>query len=116
MIKSAASAHYWIGVEAMINNKDVIKKLKEIYEPCMPLIDIVEMGLIYEVNVEGNDVGVVMTFTTPHCPAGFRMVKTVEDKIKELEGVGRVDVKLTFDPPWTKERLSEENRKKLGFM
>ncbi len=116
MIKNATLTDYLIGAAVMINKESVIEKLKEIYEPCMPLIDIVEMGLIYEVNVEGNNVGVVMTFTTPHCPAGFRMVKMVEDKIKELKGVGSVDVKLTFDPPWTKERLNEENRKKLGFI
>ncbi len=102
--------------EQMINKETVIDKLKEIYEPCMPIIDIVEMGLIYEINIEENNVHIVMTFTTPHCPAGLRMVGMVKEKLKELKKVGDVEVELTFNPPWTKERLSEENRKKLGFI
>ena len=100
----------------MISKNVVVDKLKEIYEPCMPIIDIVEMGLIYDIDIENNDVKIVMTFSTPHCPAGFRMVKTVEEKLKEIDKIGNVQVELTFDPPWSKDRLSEENRVKLGFI
>ncbi len=100
----------------MIDKNDVINKLKEIYEPCMPIIDIVEMGLIYDIKTDNNNVHIVMTFSTPHCPAGFRMVKMVEEKVKELKSVGTVEVELTFEPPWTKDRLSKENKKKLGFI
>ncbi len=82
----------------------------------MPIINIVEMGLIYEVKTENNNVYILITFSTPNCPAKFKMVKMVEDKVKKIEGVGRVEIELTFDPPWSKDMLSEENRIKLGFI
>ncbi len=110
------SINYSHGALTMIDKSSVIKKLKEIYEPCMPVIDIVEMGLIYDIKIKKNSVYILMTFSTPHCPAGFRMIKMVEDKVKTLNGVEEVHVELTFNPPWTKDRLSENNRKKLGFI
>lgn len=100
----------------MISKDTVFEKLKEIYEPCMPVINIVEMGLIYSVETENNNVSILMTFSTPNCPAKFKMVKMVEEKVKEIEGVGEVKIEMTFDPPWSKDMLSEENRKKLGFI
>ncbi len=100
----------------MINKKTVIKKLREIEEPCMPIIDIVDMGLIYDIKINSSSVYILMTFTTLHCPAGIKMVEAVKNKIKEIDGVEKVDVELTFDPPWTKDRLSRENQAKLGYL
>ena len=101
----------------MVVTKDkVLEKLKEIEEPCMPLVNIVDMGLIYDVMVDDGNVKVVMTFTTKLCPVGFRLAQLVKEKIEELDGVKSVGVELTFDPPWTPDRLSEENRRRLGFI
>jgi len=103
-------------VQKMIDKDTVLNKLSEIYEPCAPIINIVEMGLIYDVKIDDNNVNILMTFSTPHCPAGLKMVKMVKDKLKEIEGIGKIEVELTFNPPWSPDRLSEENRKKLGFI
>ncbi len=100
----------------MVTKDEVLEKLKEIEEPCMPLVNIVDMGLIYDVAVDNGNVKVVMTFTTKLCPVGFRLTQLVKEKIEELEGVKNVEVELTFDPPWTPDRLSEENRRRLGFV
>ncbi len=100
----------------MVTKDEVLKKLKEIEEPCMPLVDIVDMGLIYDVKVENGNVNIVMTFTSKFCPVSFKLTNLVKNKIEELDGVKSVEVELTFNPPWTPNRLSEENRKKLGFV
>ncbi len=100
----------------MVSKDIVLKKLKEIQEPCLPIIDIVDMGLIYDIKIDGDSVYLLMTFTTPLCPAGVRLVESVKNKIKEIDGVDNVDVELTFDPPWTKDRLSKENQIKLGYL
>ncbi len=99
----------------MVTKERVLEKLKEIEEPCMPLVDIVDMGLIYDVKIEGGNVRIIMTFTSKFCPVSFKLTNLVKNKIKELDGVDSVEVELTFNPPWTPDRLSEENRKKLGF-
>ncbi len=100
----------------MVSREKILEKLKEIEEPCMPLVDIVDMGLIYDVKVENSNVNVVMTFTSKFCPVSFKLTNLVKNKIEELDGVESVEVELTFNPPWTPNRLSEENRKKLGFV
>ncbi len=100
----------------MVTKERVLEKLKEIEEPCMPLVDIVDMGLIYDVKIEGGNVRIIMTFTSKFCPVSFKLTNLVKNKIKELDGVDSVEVELTFNPPWTPDRLSEENRKKLGFV
>ncbi len=99
----------------MVTKKEILEKLKELEEPCMPLVNIVDMGLIYDVEVIDDCAKVLMTFTSKLCPASFRLTKKVEEKVKEL-GFEQVNVELTFDPPWTPDRLSEENRRKLGFI
>ncbi len=100
----------------MVTKERVLEKLKEIEEPCMPLVDIVDMGLIYDVKIEGGNVRIIMTFTSKFCPVSFKLTNLVKNKIKELDSVDSVEVELTFNPPWTPDRLSEENRKKLGFV
>ena len=100
----------------MLTKERVLDKLKEIEEPCMPLVNIVDMGLIYDVRIEDGNVEVIMTFTSKLCPVGFRLTQLVKNKIEKLDGVKSANVELTFNPPWTPNKLSEENRKKLGFI
>ncbi len=89
--------------------------LKTCYDPEIP-VNIVELGLIYEVKVsDGNDVHVLMTLTSPACPVAESLPPEIESKIKQLPDVNSAKVEVTFDPPWDKEMMSEEAKLELGF-
>lgn len=90
--------------------------LRTVYDPEIP-VNIFELGLVYEIRIgDNNRVGITMTLTAPGCPVAGDIIREVDEKVKEIEGVSDVDVTLTFDPPWTKEMMSEEARLELGFM
>lgn len=98
-----------------IKNK-VIEVLRTIYDPEIP-VDIYELGLIYEVNVDlENQVEIIMTLTSPACPVAGTLPAEVEQKVQEIEGVKSAKVELTFDPPWSKDLMSEVAQLELGFM
>ncbi|MBO8161590.1 MAG: metal-sulfur cluster assembly factor [Thermosipho sp. (in: Bacteria)] len=96
--------------------KEVIwNKLKEVIDFEIGL-DVVSLGLVYDVQVdENNNVYVLMTMTTPMCPLAGMILQEAEAKIKEVEGVNDVKVELTFDPPWTPDRIDPEVRGQLGI-
>ena len=97
-------------------HQEIIEQLRTIYDPEIP-VDIYALGLIYEVTVDENkDVRILMTLTAPACPAAEIIPAEVKEKAKLVEGVGEVEVELTFDPPWDKEMMSEEAQLELGFM
>lgn len=94
----------------------VIDQIKTVYDPEIP-VNIYELGLIYEVNVaESGKVDVVMTLTAPACPAAEILPAEVKEKALEVEGVNDAEVEVVFDPPWSKEMMSEEAMLELGFM
>lgn len=94
----------------------VIRALKDVYDPEIP-VDIYELGLIYEITIYPvNNVHVLMTLTSPSCPAAEAIPSEAEMRIKEIEGVNDVVVELTFDPPYTTEMMSETAKLELGFM
>ena len=94
----------------------IVKTLKTIYDPEIP-VDIYELGLIYDVLVnEDNEVKVIMTLTTPNCPVAESLPLDVKEKVKSIEGVEDAEVELTFDPPWTRDLMSEEAKLELGFL
>ena len=94
----------------------IVRTLKTIYDPEIPL-DIYELGLIYDVFVnEDNHVKVLMTLTTPNCPVAETLPLEVEDKVRSIEEVAEAKVELTFDPPWTRDLMSEEAKLELGFL
>jgi len=95
---------------------DIIAKLKTVYDPEIP-VDIYELGLIYEINAdeEGN-VKILMTLTSPSCPAAEEIPNDIDTKVKTLEAVKSVDIQITFDPPWDKDMMSEEAQLELGFL
>ena len=108
----------------MTNNKNntedlgekIVKELKLIFDPEIP-VDIYELGLIYDVFVnEDNEVKILMTLTTPNCPVAETLPQEVEEKIKSLDDVKTAEVEITFDPPWTKDLMSEEAKLELGFL
>src|ERR1043165_1032640 len=87
---------------------DIVAALKTVYDPEIPA-DIYELGLIYRVDIEDDrSVKIVMTLTAPGCPVAGEMPGWVENAVGAVEGVSAVDVEMTFDPPWSADRMSEE--------
>lgn len=94
---------------------DIVLALKTVYDPEIPS-DIYELGLIYKVDIEDDrSVKVEMTLTAPGCPVAGEMPGWVENAVGTVEGVSGVEVELTFDPPWTPDRMSEEARVAIGW-
>ncbi|MBL6852536.1 MAG: SUF system Fe-S cluster assembly protein [Alphaproteobacteria bacterium] len=93
----------------------LVSALKTVYDPEIP-VDIYELGLIYKVDVADNkDTTVDMTLTAPGCPVAGEMPQMVKDALEGVEGIGAVTVNMTFDPPWTPERMSEEAKLELNM-
>lgn len=94
----------------------VIDMIKTCYDPEIP-VDIWELGLIYEIDIdEENNLKVKMTLTSPSCPVAESLPPEVEQKLNEVEGIKSAKIELTFEPPWTKEMMSEVAQVELGFM
>jgi metal-sulfur cluster biosynthetic enzyme len=93
---------------------DVQDALSNVIDPELGL-DFVELGLIYDVEVEGSDVFVTFTLTSPGCPIGPQVSEQIEEFVGELDGVSGVYPKMTFTPPWTPELMSEEAKFALGY-
>ena len=92
----------------------VIAEIKKIYDPEIP-VNIYELGLIYDIIVKNSEVKVKMTLTTPNCPVAESLPKMVKDNILKLDGVDDVDLKLVWDPPWTKDKMSEAAKLELNL-
>ena len=98
-----------------VKNK-IIEEIRKIYDPELP-VNIYELGLIYDINVEkDNMVKIKMTLTTPNCPVADSLPEEVKNKIKEIPEVNEVEIEMTFDPPWSKDLMSEEAKLELGFL
>ena len=96
--------------------ESIVKVLKSIYDPEIP-VDIYELGLIYDVMVNTDyEVKILMTLTSPNCPVAESLPREVEEKVKTIENIKDVDVEITFDPPWTKDLMSEEAKLELGML
>ena len=97
-------------------SEEIVRVLKTIFDPEIP-VDIYELGLIYDVFVNDNfDVKILMTLTTPNCPVAESLPLEVKNKIADIEGVNSAEVEMTFDPPWSKDLMSEEAKLELGFL
>jgi FeS assembly SUF system protein len=93
----------------------LVTALKTVYDPEIP-VDIYELGLIYKVDVADNkNVVVDMTLTAPNCPVAGEMPGMVQAALEKIEGIGAVSVNMTFDPPWTPDRMSEEAKLELNM-
>lgn len=92
----------------------VIDKIKTIYDPEIP-VNIYDLGLIYDVKVEGTEVEVLMTLTTATCPAAAFMPEEVKTVIYELPGVSQVKVDVTYEPRWTRDMMSTAAKQLLGY-
>jgi len=97
-----------------ITRDSVIEIMKQVYDPEIP-VNVVDLGLVYAVQVDEGDVHVLMTLTAPGCSMGPMIAQQAEWAISELEGVEDVEVEMTFDPPWSPELISEDGKKLLGI-
>ena len=94
---------------------DIVAALKTVYDPEIPS-DIYELGLIYRVDIaDDRQITIDMTLTAPGCPVAGEMPGWVENAVGAVEGVSGVEVKMTFDPPWTPDRMSEEAQVAVGW-
>lgn len=90
--------------------------LRTVLDPEIP-VNIFELGLVYKIQMMGEDsVHIYMTLTAPACPVAGEILMEVENKVKAIEGINDVEVRLTFDPPWDKSMMSDEARLELGWL
>jgi metal-sulfur cluster biosynthetic enzyme len=94
--------------------EDVEAALTNVIDPELGL-DFVELGLIYGIEVNGGDVHVTFTLTTPGCPIGPQVTEQIEEFVGELEGVESVESSMVFTPPWSPDRMTEDAKFALGF-
>jgi FeS assembly SUF system protein len=109
-----------IGGNAATNNMNlrdqVEETLRTVFDPEIP-VNIFDLGLVYEIQIgDEGKVRVTMTLTAPACPAAGEIIHDVQEKVQAIEGVADCHVQLTFDPPWTKEMMTEEAKLELGFL
>jgi metal-sulfur cluster biosynthetic enzyme len=98
----------------MATVEEVTDALRDVIDPELGL-DFVELGLIYDVEIDAGTVRVTYTLTSPGCPIGPQVSEQIEEFVSELEGVEDVQSTMTFSPPWTPERMSEDAKFALGF-
>ncbi|OGY26327.1 MAG: hypothetical protein A2Z24_00275 [Candidatus Woykebacteria bacterium RBG_16_44_10] len=99
----------------MVNKEQVYSQLKKVMDPELH-INVVDLGLIYEVEVKDLQVNVLMTLTFPGCPLGSIIHKEINEKLSKLKGVRKINLKITFDPPWDFSKVSEVAKQELGII
>jgi len=98
----------------MADKEKIIEALKNVQDPEIQL-DVWSLGLIYNIEIEGSKVKILMTFTSPMCPYGPALLDDVRRHVSSVEGVGEVDVEITFTPVWGPDKMTEEARIALGI-
>ena len=98
----------------MPSKAEVVEALRQVEDPELGM-DIVELGLFYDAEIDGTNVKVNYSLTSMGCPAGAMIQEDIERVVAEIPGVGEVKSELTFDPPWTPERMSDDAKFILGF-
>jgi len=94
--------------------EEIVKALKECYDPEIP-VNVWDLGLIYDVNVDGDKVHVKMTLTAPGCPMHTFISQEVRSKLRSISGVKEAKVEVVWDPPWSPDRMSKEAKAQLGI-
>ena len=98
----------------MVTREDVVEAMRQVEDPELGM-DIVDLGLLYDVEVEGSKVKVIHSLTSMGCPAGPMIQEDISSAAASLPGVEDVEVELTWDPPWTPDRMSDDAKFILGF-
>ena len=97
-----------------VSRDDVVTVLRKCYDPEIP-INIYDLGLVYNIDIAEEKVGIRMTLTAPGCPASAYIHQDVKRKIEALPGVKEADVQIVWDPPWTPENMSDIAKKQFGM-
>ena len=92
----------------------IVEKLKTVYDPEIP-VDIYELGLIYDVRIDQKKATLDMTLTSPHCPVAETLLMQVKRTVEEISELDEVEVKIVWEPPWDKTKMSEAARLELGL-
>ena len=92
----------------------IIAEIKQIYDPELP-VNIYELGLIYDIKVQGRKAEIKMTLTSPNCPVAESLPKMVKNNILKIDGIDDVELKLVWDPPWNKDKMSEAAKLELNL-
>lgn len=102
--------------EFLEKEEQVLKMLKTVFDPEIP-VNIYDLGLIYKVDIQDDGIcNIDMTLTAPSCPAADFLVEDIEQKVRSVEGITKVNVNIVFEPVWTKDMMSEEAKLELGFL
>ena len=96
-----------------IKNK-IIEEMRKIYDPELP-VNIYELGVIYDIQVTGNKAEIKMTLTSPNCPVAESLPEEVKEGAMQVEGINQVDIQLVWDPPWTKDMMSDAAKLELNL-
>jgi metal-sulfur cluster biosynthetic enzyme len=104
-------------VDSTVTKEIVMDQLRQCFDPEIPIVSLVDLGLIYDVRIdENNNVDVDMTLTAQGCPAHQMISQDAESKLRRIPGVGTVRVHVVWDPPWTPDRMSTSAREALGWV
>ena len=98
----------------VLTKEEVLVALKDVYDPEIP-VNVVDLGLVYDLEVDGGDVELKMTLTFAGCGMGPYIAQQAEWRLAEVEGVEDINVDLVFDPPWTPDMITEEGKRLLGL-
>jgi len=103
-----------IDKNSMSKKDQIIEEIKKVYDPELP-VNIYELGLIYDIQVNKKKVKIKMTLTTPNCPVAESLPKEVKDVAMQVKDVDEVDLELVWDPPWTKDMMSDAAKLELNL-
>jgi len=98
----------------VINKEVIITALKQVFDPELP-VNIWDLGLVYDIKINGDKVKLTMTMTSPTCPMSEQIMQMAKDVIKDIDGISEVDVVLVWDPPWDLSKMSEIARIELDL-
>ncbi len=98
----------------MATQEEVIEALRQVFDPEL-MVNVVDLGLVYDIQIDGDKVTVEMTLTSPTCPAGPQILQQAKNVVESLPGVSEAKINLVFTPPWSPDRMTEEARDQLGF-
>ena len=102
--------------EFLTLEENIVKMLKTVFDPEIA-VNIYDLGLVYKIDVnENNDVHIDMTLTAPSCPMADFILEDVKQKVESIDGIGKVEIELVFEPVWDRDMMSEEAKLELGFL
>ena len=114
-MSEAAVIEFDVADGSSIKGEEVVEALRECYDPEIP-VNIIDLGLVYGVNIKPERIDVRMTLTALGCPMAGEVMTEVRDKLLTIPGVQEAGVELTYEPPWTPDRMSEDARWELGMI